>query len=120
MREINRAFAVLRHSARAQERVAAPVASDTNPGPRTRNRFFGQRLGEPDIQEITDSIGSPAYFAAFARYCFWSGSLVVGGFLTVMAPRGQRPRTANVVAGILLLGAAAAHWTYSVWFKERR
>ena len=120
LREINRAFALIRHAHRAQE--ARPAPSETSvlnePPRRSRERYFGQRLSEAELQQIADAIGSPRYFATLMKYAFWAGSLVGFGVM-MMAPRGQAPKPMNVAAGILLLSVGAGHLVRTLWLKKR-
>jgi hypothetical protein len=115
MREINRAFALVR----AAGPHVAPAAPETGREavPETSARFFGQRLSEADLRAIADSIREPSMAGMLARYLAWGGSIAFG-FILIAQP--GRPRsTVNSVAGMLLLSGAAAHGVYTKWLRNR-
>jgi hypothetical protein len=116
MRDINDAFRIVRqcsrvdtHSSRSASRKAPGVApSPITPGP---------RLSEADLKAIEEAIGR-SDGATFGNYLFWAGSLGFG-FLLIAQP-GYRPRNAaNLIAGVLLVCAAAVHLVFTTWLKDR-
>jgi curved DNA-binding protein CbpA len=118
MREINRAFALVRKPERVgvQPRRAEPEAM-AEAVPKSSSHSFGQRLSEADLREIADSIREPSMAGVLGRYLAWGGSLAFG---VILIAQPGRPRTAlNSVAGVLLLSAAAAHGIYTTWFRNR-
>jgi hypothetical protein len=119
-REINAAYALLRHAA------AVPTPHEVEPSPRvedtpssSRTAYFGHRLSEADLREIADAIGTPQYFGTLMRYAFWGSSIVFGSLAMLAAPRGQPPRAVNVLAGFTVLCAAAGHLIYTLRVRNR-
>ncbi|HEU4890466.1 MAG TPA: J domain-containing protein [Vicinamibacterales bacterium] len=118
MREINRAFAIVRGAQRGDIRHGR-VASDTmgEAVPHTSARFFGQRLSEADLREIADSMRESSMAGMLARYLAWGGSVAYG--LILIAQPGRPKSAMNSMAGVLLLGGAAAYGVYATWFRNR-
>jgi hypothetical protein len=118
MREINRAFALVRAAERGavrHDRAAPDTMREVVPG--SPARFFGQRLSEADLREIVDSMREPGMAGMLARYLAWGGSIAFG--LILIAQPGRPKSTMNSVAGVLLLSGAAAHGVYTKWFRNR-
>src|SRR3954468_11954940 len=72
MREINRAFALLRKTERVdvRQRGAEPdTGAQAVPEPSPHS--FGHRLSEADLREIADAIREPSMAAVLGRYLAW-------------------------------------------------
>ena len=118
MREINRAFALVRGVERRDVRHGR-AASETmrEAVPDSSGRFFGQRVSEADLREIADSMREPSMAGMLARYLAWGGSIAFG--LILIAQPGRPRSIMNSVAGVLLLTGAAAYAVYTTWFRDR-
>jgi hypothetical protein len=118
MREINRAFALVRgaeHSDVGRGRAAPDPMGGAVPDPSAR--FFGQRLDEADLREIADSMREPGMAGMLGSYLAWGGSIAFGVIL--IAQPGRPRSTMNSMAGVLLLSGAAAYAIYTTWFRNR-